>query len=87
MSHPLFGLTVVHKKKSCAFCRGHMHKDDLQFSERQCSGLVSWCLSCGLLRLEEIQKLVKSVRDHIDAEIKLNPDKYVRTAITAKGGS
>jgi hypothetical protein len=79
-----FGLDMVSKKRSCSFCQGQMNKDDMMFEERVEGTRLVCCLRCGLPRIKEINDRLDEVQKAIHEEMKNNPDRYVRTAVTAK---
>lgn len=79
-----FGVEEVTKQKNCGFCGGLMLRGDMQFSEQGKKKLL-WCLSCALIKLARIRGVLDEIERMVRDEMKKNADKYVRTAVTAKG--
>lgn len=77
-------LRLVVRQRECGFCNGQMEKGDQQFCEQMGSTLRVWCLACARIRLDAMEKGLGDIRRAIDDELKKNPDRYVRTALTAK---
>jgi len=84
MFHKHANLAEAVRRRDCGFCNGQMEKGDLVLHEWAGSTKRIWCLSCALIRMAAMEKGIEQLRLEIGLELKKNPDKYVRTTLTAK---